>query len=64
MQDAYDYDFQTDRPEEAFPLKRTKYEKLYLDASDLSMKAAPVEQEAKTSYESNTLITGLKKIRN
>lgn len=54
VQDAYDYDFQTDRPEEAFPLKRTKYEKLYLDASDLSMKAAPVEQEAKTSYESNT----------
>lgn len=54
VQDAYDYDYQTDRPEESFPLKRTRYEKLYLDASDMSMKAAPVEAEAKTSYESNT----------
>lgn len=54
VQDAYDFDYQTDRPEEAFPLKRTKYEKLYLDASDMSMKTVPVEAEAKTSYESNT----------
>lgn len=54
VQDAYDYDYQTDRPEENFPLKRTQYEKLYLDASDMSMKAAPVDNEAKVSYESNT----------
>ena len=54
VQDAYEYDYQTDRPEEAFPLKRTKYEKLYLDASDLSMKTAPVGTKAKVSYEGAT----------
>ncbi len=54
VQDAYDFDYQTDRPEDAFPLKRTKYEKLYLDASDLSMKKEPVALESKTAYEGAT----------
>ena len=52
VQDAYNYDYQINRPEENFPLKRTKYEKLYLDASDMSMKAQPVGQEAMAAYES------------
>ncbi|HHV12187.1 MAG TPA: CocE/NonD family hydrolase [Clostridiales bacterium] len=54
VQDAYDFDYQTDRPEDAFPLKRTRYEKLYLDASDLSMKKEPVALESKTAYEGAT----------
>ena len=54
VQDAFDYDYQTDRPEDNFPLKRTQYEKLYLDASDMSMKAEPVAAESKVSYEGAT----------
>jgi uncharacterized protein len=54
VQDAYDFDYQTDRPEDSFPLKRTKYQKLYLDASDLSMKKAPIEIVSKTDYEGAT----------
>lgn len=42
----------TNRPEENFPLKRTKYEKLYLDAADMSMKKELVEGEAKAAYDS------------
>src|SRR5512136_608213 len=37
VMDAYEYDFQTDRPEKEFPLARTQYKKLYLDASNASM---------------------------
>jgi uncharacterized protein len=33
VMDAYDYDFQANRPEREFPLARTQYRKLYLDAS-------------------------------
>ena len=36
------------------PLKRTKYQKLYLDASNLSMKKAPVDTDSKTEYEGAT----------
>jgi putative hydrolase, CocE/NonD family len=54
VQDAYDYDYQTDRAEENFPLKRTKYEKLYLDAADKSMKSSPVSDESIQSYEGAT----------
>ena len=54
VQDAYDFDYQTDRPEDRFPLKRTKYEKLYLNASDMSMKKEPVGKESKVSYEGAT----------
>lgn len=34
VMDAYDYDFQVNRPEREFPLARTQYQKLYLDASN------------------------------
>ena len=49
-----EFNYQTNRAEESFPLKRTRYEKLYLDASDNSMKAEPVAGEAKASYDSLT----------
>lgn len=52
VQDAYDYLYQKNRPEEAFPLKRTNYQKLFLDASDVSMKAEPVSVSAMAAYES------------
>ena len=35
IMDAYDYDFQTNRPEKEFPLARTQYNKLYLDAATI-----------------------------
>ncbi len=54
VQDAFDINYQTDRPEDAFPLKRTQYEKLYLDASDMSMKNAPVASVSKVSYDGQT----------
>ncbi len=54
VQDAGEYLFMKNRPEENFPLKRTKYEKLYLDASDKSMKKEPVQEKAMAAYDSET----------
>ena len=55
VMDAYDYDFQTNRAEEAFPLKRTQYKKLYIDAENHSMQyEQPVEKESQCSYEGAT----------
>lgn len=54
VQDVYDINYQTNRPEENFPLKRTQYNKLYLDATDMSMKTEPVSVESKASYDSET----------
>ena len=55
VMDAFDYNYQENRPETSFPLKRTKYEKLYLDAADgNSMKAEPVATEGMAAYDSET----------
>ncbi len=54
VQDVGEHLFMKNRPEENFPIKRTKYEKLYLDASNMSMKAVPVEKEAMVGYDSDT----------
>ena len=54
VQDAYDYNYQVDRPEASFPLKRTEYKKLYLDAENHAMSFDPVERESSCAYESNT----------
>ncbi len=54
VQDVGPYNYQENRPEDRFPLKRTKYEKLYLDATDMSMKSEAVSQEAQASYDSKT----------
>lgn len=54
VMDAYDYDYQTDRPEKEFPLSRTDYRRFYLDARDGSMEASPLEKESSVSYDGQT----------
>lgn len=53
VMDAYDCDYQTNRPEKEFPLARTQYKKLYLDAENMTMQYAPVENQSKVSYDAN-----------
>lgn len=52
VMDAYDYDYQSNRPEKEFPLARTQYKKLYLDAGNNSLSQEPLTVESKTSYDS------------
>lgn len=54
VQDVGEHLFMKNRPEENFPIKRTKYEKLYLDAGDMTMKSSAVEKEAMVGYDGNT----------
>jgi predicted acyl esterase len=54
VMDAYDCDYQTDRPEREFPLARTEYKKLYIDAANKSMSFEPVATESKISYDGET----------
>lgn len=54
VQDAFDCNYQTDRPENEFPLARTQYKKLYLDARNAVMKPEPVKDESSARYESQT----------
>ncbi|MFG2674737.1 CocE/NonD family hydrolase [Streptomyces sp. NPDC048445] len=51
VMDALDCDYQVNRPEEEFPLARTQYEKLYLDASDGSLSTEPAPDEAHVVYD-------------
>ena len=57
VMDAYDYDFQVNRPEKEFPLARTQYQKLYLDAAKGAMSAEPAAAEAKASYDATEGLT-------
>lgn len=52
VQDVGEFNYMTNRAEENFPLKRTVYEKLYLDATDMSMKKEPVPKAHHVSYDS------------
>lgn len=54
IMDAGEYNFQTNRPEKEFPLARTKYTKLYIDAGKRALSFNPVANESKTSYDSQT----------
>lgn len=54
VQDAHDFLYAKNRPETSFPLKRTVYKKLYLDAGNNALSAEPVENESKFSYDGNT----------
>lgn len=54
VMDAFDCDYQTNRAEHEFPLARTRYEKLYLNAADGSLSATPLDTEAGTSYDAAT----------
>jgi uncharacterized protein len=51
VMDAYDCLYQKNRGEKEFPLARTQYEKLYLDASKGSLSWKPVAKESKVVYE-------------
>lgn len=54
VMDAYEYDYQIHRAEEAFPLKRTQYKKLYLDADSNSLNSTELEKPSQISYDGNT----------
>ncbi|MCL2493714.1 MAG: CocE/NonD family hydrolase, partial [Clostridiales bacterium] len=51
VMDVRDKDHDIKRPVKAFPLPGTRYKKLWLDASDGSMKTEPPKDEAKTTYD-------------
>ena len=51
VMDAYDFNYQTNRPEKEFPLARTQYKKLYVDAVKKALSAKPVAKKSKTSYD-------------
>ena len=57
VMDAYDCDFQVNRPEKEFPLARTQYAKLYLDASKGALSFEPVATVSKASYDANEELT-------
>ncbi len=76
VQDAFEYDFQTDRPEKEFPIARTEYRKLHLDAATKSMsyqapaKVSSVSHDGATgttnfdvAFTEDTEITGYLKLR-
>jgi uncharacterized protein len=52
--DAYDCDYQANRPEKEFPLARTEYKKLYVDAAKGALSFDPAGNESKGSYEGAT----------
>ncbi len=51
VMDAFEYPYQTNRPETEFPLARTQYKKLYLNASTMKMGDAKVKNVAEVSYD-------------
>ncbi|MBR2702027.1 MAG: hypothetical protein IKE77_08085, partial [Erysipelotrichaceae bacterium] len=51
-------DFQSRRPENEWPLKRTEYRKYYLDAANLTMQDEPVAVESSVSYVGETAEDG------
>jgi len=53
VMDAYDYDYQVHRPEKAFPLERTEYKTLYLDASMNALSPEPARKDSKASYDAS-----------
>ncbi len=57
VMDAYDYDFQPKRPEREFPLKRTEYRKVYLDAKTHSASYEPYAQHSEAAYNPETETT-------
>lgn len=53
VQDAHEFLYAKDRPEERFPMKRTEYKKLYLDAGSNALSWEPVAEESKCVYDGN-----------
>lgn len=76
VQDVFDINYDDDRKEKEFPLKRTQYKKLFIDAASQKMSFDEVAEESSVSYDSNdglvnfdiqfeedTEITGYMKLR-
>ncbi len=76
VMDAGNIDYQVGRPEKEFPLARTQYKKLFLDAKTGQLSPNPVKQKSLTRYEAtkglaaftikfdeDTEITGYMKLR-
>ncbi|MBU5362651.1 hypothetical protein KQI58_16380 [Enterococcus raffinosus] len=51
VQDAYDFDYQKERTEVDFPIERTEYRKMYLDASNQRLSTEQIAEESKISYD-------------
>ena len=51
VMDAYDHDIQVARPEQEFPLARTQYQKLYLDATGGRLSPQPPVTVSKAAYD-------------
>lgn len=51
VMDAYDFDYAVDRAEVEWPLARTQYRKLYLDAANRALAKDPVAKESKINYD-------------
>jgi len=54
VMDAYEYNYQVNRPEKEFPLARTQYKKLYVDAAKGALSFEPVAKSSKVSYDGTT----------
>jgi predicted acyl esterase len=54
VMDAYEFNHVDNRPEKEFPLKRTEYKKLFIDAGKGALSADPVAHESKAAYEAET----------
>ncbi len=52
VMDSYDFDYQVKRPEKEWPLKRTVYKKLFLNAENQDMTFDAQKQEASVAYDS------------
>ena len=54
LQDAYDHEYIKNRTEAEFPIARTQYTKLYLDAESNDLFEAPVENASSLSYDAES----------
>ncbi len=52
VMDAFDCDYQTNRPEKEFPLARTEYKKFYIDAKNVALSEEELTEESSCSYDS------------
>jgi predicted acyl esterase len=57
VMDGYDFDYASERPEECFPLKRTEYRKIYLDAASASGSYDPFPAASEAVYDPKTETT-------
>ncbi|MDE6284940.1 MAG: CocE/NonD family hydrolase [Bacilli bacterium] len=57
VMDAYTYSFEKNREETTWPLARTNYKKLYLNASNGKLGDLPVKNESSVMYDSKTGLT-------